>query len=528
MDANFYSRDLNKCCRTCMSDKSEDMYDIFSVGKEFDIAVMISLYTSIKVEIDDIFPKKLCTNCYTCLITFHQFRKTAETVEVELQEYFNNLTKVKFENNNIFEDQFNVDESADYQDSINNDLTNYSDISDGSQIVYADCKPNTDRINSKISKNYTHDRIDSNSKGKEIISYICNICSQSFQVHHLYVKHLLSHSQSQTLNITEIPNMAKDITTDNDKSLKCDICSERFKSINSLSAHKRKHIPKGRVLACSICKKVFKKISPLKRHESSHESNRPYKCSVCSKSFATESTLTEHLNKHNGVKSHICPICSKAFAHLSTLTNHVKVHTKPKPYLCPTCGKRFDSSTNLNQHMRRHIGLKPFACDFCPKKFVSKGELKSHIVTHTGEKLFSCDQCNSSFTKRCSLVKHKRVHLGIKPYHCDTCPMKFTCKDHLKRHIRIHTGERPYKCDLCERAFTQSNDLVKHKRSHLGNNIYPCTECTQSFKFRTELRQHLSDHFISAQSKTLKVDAGNNIAPLNKESAVNMGSEEKG
>lgn len=337
---------------------------------------------------DDNLPKKLCTNCYTCLIKFHEFRKTAEKVEAELQECFNKLTtiatyeesglpiKVKFENNNMIEDQMN--ESVIYQENVN-ELTNYSGISDAS-LAYAECKPKMDKLDSKITINYTLDRFDSqNSQAKEIVSYNCNICSQSFEVHHIYVKHLLTHSQSQVSNITEIPKTTEE-AGDKDKSLKCDICFQNYKSINSLSAHKRKHIPKGRVLACSICKKVFKKISPLKRHEASHESNRPYKCSICSKSFATESTLIEHLNKHNGVKSHVCPICSKAFAHLSTLTNHVKVHTKPKPYLCPTCGKRFDSSTNLNQHMRRHMGLKPFACDFCPKKFVSKGMYSNQLI----------------------------------------------------------------------------------------------------------------------------------------------------
>lgn len=49
MDVNLYSKNLDECCRTCMGDKFEEMYDIFAAGSDSNIAEIMSLHTSIKV-----------------------------------------------------------------------------------------------------------------------------------------------------------------------------------------------------------------------------------------------------------------------------------------------------------------------------------------------------------------------------------------------------------------------------------------------------------------------------------------------
>ncbi|XP_034832849.1 zinc finger protein 83-like [Maniola hyperantus] len=340
--------------------------------------------------------------------------------------------------------------------------------------------------------------------------YSCKECNKVFKKRSHLKRHKTIHKDQfphvDLLNIiTPKENVDTNILCEPKDQFKCSKCLLAFKSINSLSAHMRKHTEKGRIISCKECNKIFKKLSHLKRHEIQHGINCPYKCNVCPKAFPTKDALEEHVNKHRGVKPHGCPVCHKRFSHLSTLTTHIKLHTREKVYLCPNCGKKMNSSTNLNQHMLRHTGLKEFACTFCPKRFVSKGELKSHTITHTGERSCTCDQCGATFTKRSSLTKHKERHLGLKPHQCETCLMRFTCKDHLKRHYRIHTGEKPYRCDMCERAFTQSNDLVKHRRSHLGDKVYKCPQCTESFRLNAELRQHISEHFINSQLLTTNV-----------------------
>ncbi|XP_045773639.1 zinc finger protein 708-like [Maniola jurtina] len=369
------------------------------------------------------------------------------------------------------------------------------------------------------------------SHGEKDRMYSCEECNKVFKKNSHLKRHKTIHKDKfphvDPLNIiTPKENVDTNILCEPKDEFKCSKCLLAFKSINSLSAHMRKHTEKGRILSCKECNKVFKKLSHLKRHEIQHGINCPFKCNVCPKAFPTKDALEEHVNKHRGVKPHGCPVCDKRFSHLSTLTTHIKLHTLEKVYLCPYCGKKMNSSTNLKQHMMRHTGLKKFACTFCPKRFVSKGELKSHTVTHTGERSSTCDQCGATFTKSSSLTKHKIRHLGLKPHQCGTCLMRFSCKDHLKRHYRIHTGEKPYKCDLCERAFTQSNDLVKHRRSHLGDKIYKCSQCTESFRLNAELRQHISEHFITSQSHTVNaskeppIDSAGNKDFLKPPSAV--------
>lgn len=187
-----------------------------------------------------------------------------------------------------------------------------------------------------------------------------------------------SNNNEQETEISK-PFVNKEENTDQEvcESFVCDICSAAYKSLNSLSAHKRKHTAKGRVLSCVSCGKVFKKISHLKRHELTHDTEKPYKCMLCLKSYKKMVLLEEHLNRHRDGVSHKCPFCPKTYWHLATLASHVKRHTKSMPCLCPVCGKKFSSPGNLKQHQLRHTGEKHYACDMCPRKFVSKGKIYS-------------------------------------------------------------------------------------------------------------------------------------------------------
>lgn len=315
------------------------------------------------------------------MISFYDFKKLAENINTKLWNHFQEceitvsddipdvlLRKMKAEimdyglnishegeesetylendksNENSEPECYQDDNTTDFRHSIKGESDVLSDFDDFNQAQEVQCKSNI------TSKTYT-----------------CNICSEHFKKRYEFMRHLVTHAEGANIS----PNDQNHI-----EHFKCDVCSAVFQSINSLSAHKKKHVNKDRILSCSVCKKIFKKISHLKRHEMCHEVNRPHKCLICSKSFKTERILNDHVNAHNGVKPYVCPLCSKSFSHLSTLNSHIKIHMcSKKKYLCPTCGKKFDSSSNLNQHVLRHAGLKMFACSLCPRKFVSKGNL---------------------------------------------------------------------------------------------------------------------------------------------------------
>lgn len=329
----------------------------------------------------DQLPKKICSNCFHCVLNFHNFTIYALKADKKLTEYFENFKPVFKKEPNEWEgvdkkcfkqaegstnagfDMDNKDYSYSTDSYIDSDTFNMSETSVESQFKSKNLK--CDVCNKRFKKqwNYKH------HMQMHVKDFNCTICQQLFQDNNSYIQHLLKHQEDpkeKFLTHGSNPN--------NNQNLICEICSFSFKSIPSLSAHQKAHIPKNRVLQCAICKKIFKKISHLKRHELTHDDNRLYKCSMCPKSFATDDNLKVHINKHKGIKNNHCPICAKMFSHIESLTRHIKLHTREKPYLCPTCGKMFDSSTNLNQHMKRHTGLRLYACNLCPGKFISKGK----------------------------------------------------------------------------------------------------------------------------------------------------------
>lgn len=312
---------------------------------------------------EDKFPRNVCSSCYNCLTNFYDFRKLAEKVDLQLHQYLDSTTSM----DKSFEDSIvNPIKTEFYESDVdNNSFGDELDVKeikdeDESQESIENCSNNNIREQPCTEYNFQNKKIVKKqiNNSKNVI-FGCADCPKTFKANEKYKKHLIIHKKENS----------------DMESVKCDICSAMFRSINSLAAHKRKHVPKGRVLSCQYCSKVFKKMSHLKRHEGSHDVNRTYKCSLCPKSYHLESGLIEHMHKHSGIKPHPCPICPKGFAHLSTLNNHLKLHTRGKPFLCPTCGKGFDSNTNMTQHVRRHLGLKQFACNLCPWKFVSRGKV---------------------------------------------------------------------------------------------------------------------------------------------------------
>lgn len=332
------------------------------------------------MEKEDALPKKMCKFCQKCLLSFYNFREVAEKVDSKLREIVLNNDESKVYINIEMEKDLKVDIKDENE-------------SDGDYFVMFE--PKIEMKQEDISIFATDENKNSNkcnnnkSKCKERSEkkkYCCDYCNKSFVKLSRLEYHLQRHKADNCVQnniktdkqISPLTN--NDMNTNNEineqtsgEVVQCRMCPSKFKSVNSLSAHMRKHTEKGRVIACSKCGKVFKKVSHLKRHEKTHENNRKYKCSICPRSFQSEETLKGHMNRHNGIKPHSCPLCPKSFAHLSTLTAHIKVHQRDK-FLCPTCGKKFDSSTNLDQHMRRHLGLKQFECTMCPRKFVSKGK----------------------------------------------------------------------------------------------------------------------------------------------------------
>lgn len=327
----------------------------------------------------------MCGCCYNCLVSFYNFRELALKVDARLRENISNSYGV----NNSDDD--NKSDKYPFEIIVENNIDgNYCTLQPKAETDYGDIEGSDENRSLDIftDTNIFPEPLKLKSTKKEKLE--CTYCKKTFRKlsrlkDHLVKHNILKNNNDNTYNesinhqetegtysLTEREDVNNTIVQSLVEYVSCRICSRKFKSTNSLSAHMRKHVEKGRVISCLKCGKVFKKISHLKRHEIVHDSSRLYKCSVCPRSFQSAEVFKGHMNKHNGIKPHNCPLCTKSFANLTTLKSHIKMHNKDK-FLCPTCGKKFDSSTSLDQHVKRHLGLKQFECTLCPRKFVSKG-----------------------------------------------------------------------------------------------------------------------------------------------------------
>lgn len=337
-------------------------------------------------------PKKLCSGCYNCLVSFYDFRKQAEKVDAELRKTEitvdtiddRDAVDVKIENDVDFDDRIEVLEQDYNENEVKEEVHNPPVLHNNS--LQYECKVCQKQFYTKVEyKNHSQ---------THRVKYKCSICKESFRTLPKLESHKAKHKKSlytcKCCLITfshkseltkhscqDSQTVAEPLSTsqdDQNQIVKCDFCSANFRSTKALSAHMRVHKDKDRVLACSVCAKVFQKVSHVKRHELSHSVNRPFKCTKCPRSFASETCFKEHLNDHCGIKPHTCPICAKSFGSTTTLKTHLRVHKKEKLFMCAICGKKFDCNKNLEQHTKRHIGLKSFACELCPGRFVSKGK----------------------------------------------------------------------------------------------------------------------------------------------------------
>uniref|UniRef100_A0A3P8TMF8 C2H2-type domain-containing protein n=1 Tax=Amphiprion percula TaxID=161767 RepID=A0A3P8TMF8_AMPPE len=102
----------------------------------------------------------------------------------------------------------------------------------------------------------------------------------------------------------------------------CSKCGEKFSDGSLLTAHRRIHQEKKKMLSCSVCGLQRQFHSQMKLHMRSHTGEKPYSCSSCSKKFTRKAMLTQHM----------------------------VVHSKVKPFSCIDCGKRFCWNFQLKKH----------------------------------------------------------------------------------------------------------------------------------------------------------------------------------
>lgn len=279
-------------------------------------------------------------------------------------------------------------------------------------------------------------------------------------------------------------------------NLKCDHCSEQFKTFCSLQKHsKTVHNSDEFSFPCNLCNQSFTRPHNLLRHkETRHaEGEKKYVCEFCNRKFGRQDIFASHLrlihgkNKsdsedsdsvyqcssckkfftklHNYMKHQkgnlTCTKCSETFACKRSLRNHLN---KRHSVTCSICGKMCPSKQQMYAHKLTHAPK--FKCEYCGKGFVWESQFTVHLATHTGIRPLNCDICGNSFAHPNAVKKHKwQDHTEAnKKHRCPVCGKGFVYKSKLNAHVRIHTGKKPFPCQRCSSYFSQKHNLAAHMK----------------------------------------------------------------
>ncbi|KAL0828972.1 hypothetical protein ABMA28_003862 [Loxostege sticticalis] len=513
-----HSKNLDSCCRTCLN-STANMYDIFSYRLSSTVSDMLSFCTDIKVEHHDALPKKLCSSCFNCLVSFYDFRRQAERIDQELKSHVqgNRLPK---------EESCTIQIKPENDDDSSNDFgNNYEDYDFKKEPEFMSLEKDSDKLT--ISKELSYSQSEPNhlqkqhkdtkyfcetcnktfstlnkfhihlAKHKKKI-YTCDLCMKNFTQKHKFVKHLDEHKLEETETLNQ---------NNESQRVMCDVCSESFESISLLLVHMQIHTEVDsikRVLSCAKCNKVFKRVIDLVQHESiqhlktiSETDNacRNVECDVCSAKFKSINSLSAHKRVHVQ-KDRIlsCSLCGKVFKKMNHLKRHELTHALNRPFKCTECPKSFLTDAMLKEHLNVHCGVKLHCCPLCSKSFSCLSTLQKHSKTHMRKRVYMCSTCGRTFDSSSNLNQHTKRHIGLKSFACTLCPRSFISKGELKSHQITHTGERPYSCEQCGATFTKRTSLNKHSLSHLGVRPHQCDTCSMRFASKDHLKRHIRIH----------------------------------
>lgn len=118
----------------------------------------------------------------------------------------------------------------------------------------------------------------------------------------------------------------------------------------------------------------------------SHTQERNFECEICSQKFKSSNSLRLHKRRHfNQDKVITCQVCFKEFHTPAALSNHKLVHSNVKRYKC-FCGNEYKRLESYKCHLSVHTGTRPFSCQFCSRTFVNSANCRKHkLKDHPAE-----------------------------------------------------------------------------------------------------------------------------------------------
>lgn len=296
---------------------------------------------------------------------------------------------------------------------------------------------------------------------------------------------LLAENNAKPLN--RLKDEMNDADDDDDTTrhklpaINCNLCENQFVSYVEYHRHKLNSECSEDSNKCDVCYQKFETLNKLKIHFSNHSTERGYRCHICTVGdFGSTLHQLDHMRIHSDTKHFICDICGEVFRKALELQKHCELKHENvnliSPYrIIPPCD--MNSST---------------CCDICGMQ-VKRKLYSRHLSTH--EKPYTCGECHQSYGTTHCLKMHMQTHVNS-PLKCDICQKVFHWWPSFLKHVESHppSGD-PIKCSLCSRKFNHQFILDYHKKRHHSatsklKKTYKCSLCQNQFRTIIQMQQH--------------------------------------
>uniref|UniRef100_A0ABD2XH79 Protein krueppel n=1 Tax=Trichogramma kaykai TaxID=54128 RepID=A0ABD2XH79_9HYME len=443
----------DELCRVCAT-SNEKLVSVFGTeGTQFELETKIQEYLpQIRLSQDDFLPMKVCYNCISILVGWHDIYTKCDQAQERLLELHRQLHP---------KDQL-LHLSTSEEISLSNEENHSIDMKDEIQHYDPNLVAVSSDNNVDIPENKRANGVDGNDHPAVSPNHYSEDCS----------------SPAGTGSSTG------DVAT---TLYQCGVCELLFEQEIELLRHlKGAHkSPANLEYQCTLCLRKFLSKVRLVRHLANHRRNNDL---VNPESIAAERQRISENSGHH----YKCELCQKILSSRLNMIRHLRMHKDERLSVCHVCGKSFRSDGDVKRHINDvHLKLKRHSCEYCGRAFAAKATKDAHQRIHTGEKPFLCSQCPRRFRSINLLGVHKKVHENHRPFGCAYCPKTFRSKQKVQVHESVHTGYKPFECDVCGSAFSSKGECKRHSISHSSERPFECSLCDKSFKLNKYLRGHL-------------------------------------
>lgn len=143
-----------------------------------------------------------------------------------------------------------------------------------------------------------------------------------------------------------------------DQEWACDQCDAKFVHRSTKMSHMTKVHGAKKPFECPFegCEVSCFKKDRFNAHMQKHlDPDKKYNCPICQQEFKSYNTMTLHRARHLTKNTITCPCCSRQFLDKRNYNVHMKLHTGEDLFHCPSCDRGFNRKDHLQKHQKRKL-----------------------------------------------------------------------------------------------------------------------------------------------------------------------------